>query len=130
MPAFVCVLISGLMPIVWAGCTKFLGRFSLKDNSNPRQFLEHVQGKAQRAHWAQLNSWEAFAPFAAAVIIAHIMGASADRLNLYAMVFVGARILHGIFYIADKPTLRSLVWTVGLVANIGIYYLAFTVRPS
>ena len=34
------------------------------DNSNPREFLDKLQGRAKRAHYAQLNSFEAFPAFA------------------------------------------------------------------
>ena len=80
----------------------------------------------QRANWAQQNSWESFAPFAAAVIIANLCNANPERIDLYAGTFIVARVLYGIFYITDKSTLRSLVWMVGMAATYGLYYLAFT----
>jgi uncharacterized MAPEG superfamily protein len=72
--AFYCVAINGLLPMVWAGFAKFSAGFQLKDNVQPRAFLAKQTGLSARANAAQANSWEAFAPFAAAVIIAHIGG--------------------------------------------------------
>lgn len=126
MNAFVCVMIAGLMPIMWAGCAKAFAGFRMKDNANPRDFLAASSGKAQRANWAQQNSWEAFAPFAAAVIIAHLSQVNPTQLNLFATGFIIARLLYGIFYILDKASLRSLVWMSGLLLNLAIYALAFS----
>lgn len=123
--AFLCVLIASFLPIVWAGYAKMTAGFSIKDNESPRSFMESLKGKAQRANWAQQNSWEAFAPFAAAVIIANICQANPQRIDLYAGTFIVARILYGIFYIADLAKLRSTVWMIGITATGGLYYLAY-----
>ena len=69
----------------------------------------------------QLNSYEAFPAFAAAVIIAHLCAVSQDTINLLALSFIGARILYGIAYLADKATLRSLVWGVGFACVIALF---------
>jgi uncharacterized MAPEG superfamily protein len=123
--AYYCVLIASILPIIWAGVAKKVSGFSMKDNAAPRAFFESLKGKAQRANWAQQNSWEAFAPFAAAVIIANLCQANPQRIDLYAVTFIGARILYGIFYIADLAILRSIVWTIGMAATLGLYYLAY-----
>jgi uncharacterized MAPEG superfamily protein len=123
--AYICVLIAGILPLVWVGYAKFACGFKLKDNAAPRDYLETLKGKGQRANWAQQNSWEAFAPFAAAVIIASLCKADPQRIDLYAGTFIVARVLYGFFYIIDQPTLRSLVWMIGMAATYGLYYLAF-----
>lgn len=123
--AFLCVLIASFLPIVWAGYAKMSSGFSMKHNASPRAFLDSLTGKAQRANWAQANAWESFAPFAAAVIIANICQANLQRVDLYAGTFIVARILHGIFYIADAAKLRSIVWMIGVAATVGLYYLAY-----
>ena len=45
-------------------------------------------GWRQRAQWAQQNSWEAFAPFAAAVIVAYLMMVTPQQLDAAAAVFI------------------------------------------
>src|SRR5664279_2947280 len=105
--AYWCVFVAALLPIVWAGASKAGG--SGLDNARPRVYLAALQGWRQRANWAQQNAWEALAPFAAAVIIAHNVGVAQSRIDLLAGVFIAARILHGIFYIADQSMLRSVV---------------------
>jgi uncharacterized MAPEG superfamily protein len=117
--AFWCVALAAFLPLAWVGAAKFGG--TDYDNSKPRIFLQNLNGWPQRANWAQANSYEAFPPFASAVIIASIAGANQSIIDTLAGVFITARVLHGIFYILDKPTLRSLVWTTGFFAMIAIF---------
>jgi uncharacterized MAPEG superfamily protein len=42
-------------------------------------------------------------------------------VDLLALTFIGARILHGIFYIADLDKLRSLVWFIGVACTCAIF---------
>lgn len=117
--AYLCVLIAAILPIVWIGAAKMASQGY--DNDRPRPFLAQLQGWQQRADWAQQNALEAFPPFAAAVIIANMTGANPATINILAGVFILARILHGLCYIADKGALRSLVWTVGFGCVVGLF---------
>ncbi len=119
--AYWCVLVAALLPYVFTGLAKLGGR--RYNNYSPREFLEKQEGYRKRAHWTQLNSFEAFPAFAAAVIIAHLVGGDQATINLYAMAFIGFRILYGVLYLANLATLRSLAWMGGLVCVI----LLFTV---
>jgi uncharacterized MAPEG superfamily protein len=120
--AYWCVLIAAILPYVWAGVAKYPVR--AYDNRNPRDYEEKLTGPRKRAHWAQLNAWEAFGPFAAAVIIAHLAKADQAVVNALAMTFIAARVLHGVLYIADKASLRSLAWTAGFLCVIGLFITA------
>jgi uncharacterized MAPEG superfamily protein len=55
------------------------------------------------------------------VIIAHLKGAPQPRVDMLAMVFVAARIAYLGFYLADRSTLRSLAWFVGLGSAVAIF---------
>ncbi len=121
--AYWCVFFAGLMPICWQGIAKVTIRKSY-ENSRPRESLAQTQGVAQRASWAHDNSWEAFAPFAAAVIIAFQAGGPTKWINTLALIFIAARILYGLCYIFDKHVLRSSVWAVGFFSVAGLYLLA------
>jgi uncharacterized MAPEG superfamily protein len=123
--AYWCVLIAGLMPMFLAAYGKYSGGFQLADNSSPRAFFERAKGKAQRANWAQQNSWEAFAPFAAAVIIANLCHAPSHRIDTAAVIFIVARLVYGLLYITDRHSLRSMVWGIGLFATIALYGIAW-----
>jgi len=120
--AYWCVLLAALLPIVWAACAKIGGEGF--DNSRPRAYQRSLAGWRLRAHWAQENSYEAFPPFAAGVVIAHMVNGPSVLINTLAIVFIGARILHGIFYITDRSTLRSLVWLAGFGSVIALFVSA------
>ena len=117
--AYWCVLIAAMLPLVWVGAAK--SGAAGYDNDRPRVFLAGLTGWPQRANWAQMNALEAFPPFAAAVIIAHLAGGNQNTIDLLAVVFVLSRIVHGIFYITDKGTLRSLVWLVGFGCIVALF---------
>jgi len=123
--AYWCVLVAGLLPFVWTSAAKFSGRgFPLRYNHNPREFLEGLDGLRKRAHWAQLNAFEAFPFFAAGVIISHLAGASQSLINGIAIAYVVLRVLHGVFYVLDKATLRSVVWFAAQGCVIALFVSA------
>ncbi len=119
--AYWMVLIAIFMPFVFAGLAKSRGRF---DNARPREWLAGLSGWRQRAHWAQLNTFEAFPPFAAAVIIAHQLGGAQAWIDALAVLFVLLRLGYGAAYIADRPTLRSLLWTGAFACVPGLFAVA------
>ena len=117
--AYWCVLAAALMPFLFTGIAKVSG--GRYNNYSPREFLEKQEGFRKRAHWAQLNSFEAFPMFAAAVIIAHLTGAEQDYINTLAIAFIGIRIVYGAMYLANLAALRTLVWTAGLACVIALF---------
>jgi len=110
-----CILIAILLPYVCTWIAKLSGGFRLKDNHDPRGFLDNLEGVGKRANAAQLNSFEVIPAFAAAVIVAHLAGnAELVTINVLAVLFITSRMLYIICYLADWATLRSLVWFVGM----------------
>lgn len=91
---------------------------------DPRAFNETLSGWHRRAHLAQLNAFEAFPAFAVAVVIAQIAGTPQTYLDLASVAFVVVRVLHGVFYITDQPSLRSVSWQVGMLCIVSIFVLA------
>lgn len=120
--AYWSVLLAALLPLIWAGVAK-TGADGY-DNHKPRVFLAELRGRSQRANWAQTNAYEAFPPYAAAVIIASAVGATPWILDVIAGVFLFCRVLHGVFYIQDKAMARSLVWTAGFFCVIALFLAA------
>ena len=118
--AFSCVLIAALLPYIWTGLAKISQpNFN---NHQPRKFLEKLTGWGQRAKWAQDNSFEAFPAFAAAVIIASYIGKiDPNTLNMLTILFILCRLLHGIFYITNQATLRSIVWLIGIGSWVNMF---------
>lgn len=120
--AFACVLIAGLLPYLCAMAAKW--GFENFDNQNPRQWLAQQTGFRARGNAAQANSFEAFPFFASGVIIATLAQVDAARIDVYAMVFVAARVGFIVCYLTDKASLRSLCWLVGLLSVVGLFAAA------
>ena len=121
--AFWCVLIAALLPYLGTLSAKIGGRMAPQANHNPREFLDGLKGWPKRAHWYQLNSFEAFPPFAAAVIVATLARAPQGRIDALAVAFIVLRLLHYICYVSDRATLRSLVWAGGAVCTVWLFVL-------
>jgi uncharacterized MAPEG superfamily protein len=113
-----CVLIAGLLPYAAVLIAKVGARY---DNRNPRDWLARQEGHRRRANAAQANSFEAFPLFAVAVVVAHMLHGPQERVDLFAMVFIAARISYLGFYVADWATPRSLAWLVGIGCAVTIF---------
>lgn len=121
--AYWCVLIAACLPLVFTGIAKAGGPGY--DNARPRAMADaDIAGFRKRAYWAHLNSFEAFPPFAAAVIIASVVGAERETVDSLAVAFVALRLAYGAFYIADWATARSLAWIAAFGCVIGLFILA------
>lgn len=120
--AFWCVFVAGVLPYAATLIAKS-GRRNF-DNRDPRTWLAQQEGFRKRANAAQLNSFEAFPFFAAAVIVAHVTRGQLPLVDTLALVFVGARVLYIAFYLANLAALRSLTWFVGLGAAVAIFIVA------
>jgi len=120
--SYLCVLFAAVIPLILAGYAKFSSKGY--DNSSPRDSLQKLEGRAKRANFAQLNAFEAFPVFAAAVIIAHLAGVAQEEITLLAILFVIFRILYSICYIAGKHALRSTVWFCAYFCVITLFISA------
>lgn len=121
--AYWCVFIAAALPYLGTATAKVGGRMPIPANAGPREWLEKLGGWQKRAHWYQLNSFEAFPAFAAAVIIATLAQAPQARIDLLATVFIAFRVAHYVFYVANLPTLRSLAWIGGVSCVIWLFLL-------
>lgn len=122
--AYWCVLAAILMPYIWTGVAKFTSGFRPRDNHNPREYLDRLEGPAKRAHWAQLNTFESIPGFMAAVIIAHLAQAPQGQVDALALAYIGLRMVYGVLYIKDLARLRSLVWAGGVACIVGLFVVA------
>jgi uncharacterized MAPEG superfamily protein len=116
--AYWCVLAAGLLPYAATLTAKAGARF---DNRLPREWLARQTGFRARANAAQLNGFEAFPLFAAAVLAAHQLGAPQPRVDALALTFVAARIAYFGCYLADLHWLRSVCWLVGIGTAVAIF---------
>jgi len=110
--AYWCILFAALLPYLWVSVAKATGE--RYDNREPRRWQAAQDNpRSQRANAAQLNAFEAFAPFAASVLMAQAAGVDPARITMLAIAFVAFRVLHGVFYVAGIPLLRSAAWGGG-----------------
>ena len=121
--AYWCILIAALLPYAWVFVAKQSGE--RYNNRDPRDWQsKQTNPRSNRAHAAHLNGFESFPVFVAGVLMAQLAGVSPATVNMLAVVFVVARVLHGVFYVANVQALRSLVWLVGFASAIGLIVLA------
>ncbi len=116
--AFWCVFAAALLPYFAVGFAKAGPDY---DNRMPRSWATSLDGRRARAHAAHQNGLEAFPFFASGVVIATLTDAPPNLVDMLSVIFVTARIGYTAAYIADKATLRSVLWLVGLGAVIGLF---------
>src|SRR6516165_3107529 len=111
--AYWMLIAAVMMPYLTIALAKSAGGV---DNRAPRPSLESLSGWRQRADWAHRNHFEAFPAFAAAVFVAELTHAPQSRIDQLAVIFVALRVIYTALYVADQATLRSAVWSLGLIA--------------
>jgi uncharacterized MAPEG superfamily protein len=116
-----CIPLAIFLPLIWAGVAKSGAKDY--DNSKPREFMAKLEGRSKRADWAQQNAYEAFPPFAAGVIVAHLTGAEQLTIDLVAGLFIAFRLVHGVCYILDKAMIRSLAWFGGFGCTLAFFMI-------
>jgi uncharacterized MAPEG superfamily protein len=110
-----CILIAAVLPYVAFSFVKGL------DPNEPRVGVGSLVGQAARAYGAQLNAFETFPFFAAAVIVAHMVGGPSRIVDILAVVYVLVRIGHMAAYIAGRQPLRSAAFGLSSLAAIAIF---------
>lgn len=123
--AYWCVLVAVLLPYACAYLAKSAGFGKPRkqggyDNDHPRAWLGKLTDWHARANAAQANSFEALPFFIGAVIIAHQLQAPQTLLDILAVLFVTLRIIYIAMYVAGLATMRSAIWALAFLANVGI----------
>ena len=75
----------------------------------------------RRADRTYINAVENFAPFAALVIVAHLAGKADAMTAFWATCYFWLRLAHAVVYLFGVPYVRTLVFTLGFVAVVGIF---------
>jgi len=121
--AYVCILIAALLPYIWVAIAKSGGpRY---DNRDPRGWMAKQDNpRVHRASAAQFNAFEAFAPFAASVLMAQFAGVDVRHITWLAVAFVLLRVLHGVTYVANMHYLRSMMWLGAIVCVFALMVMA------
>ena len=116
------ILVAIFLPLVSTGIGKAgAGGY---DNSQPRIWVDSLSGWRKRADWAHRNHFEALPSFAAAVLVATVAHANPVTTNWLAGIWALSRIAYTALYIMDKPSLRSLSWTVGFACVVGMFVIS------
>lgn len=93
------------------------------DNSKPRNPAFYQDAIRARALGAHQNGIEAFPFFAAAVLLAEFRVAPQNLINELAVLFLIVRIAYVFTYLGNRSRLRSILWNIGFVINIAIFFL-------
>jgi len=117
-----CILAAGLLPIAGAAIAKW--GFEGYDNAHPREWLAGQTCFRARANAAQQNSYEGLPLFVGAVMVASFTQGPQPIIDQLAVLYVLARIAYIICYVGNRPTLRSLVWVIGVGVCIGLFFVA------
>jgi uncharacterized MAPEG superfamily protein len=112
----VAIYLLTIVPVKWFGSRQY-------DNSKPRDPAFYADALRARALGAHQNGIEAFPFFAVAVLLAEFRGAPQNLINELAVLFVIVRIAYVLTYIGNRPRLRSILWSIGFVINIAIFFL-------
>ena len=121
--AYGCVLIAAVLPYLWVAIAKSSGE--RYNNRNPRAWqARQEKARSNLANAAHLNAFEAFAPFAAGVILAQLAQVPAERIAALSVAFIVFRVLHGLMYVGNRHGLRSLVWLGGFVCMVALMIMA------
>ncbi len=107
--------------VVWREMKKLEGGY---DNREPRKQQAQLEGLGRRALAAHHNGFEAFAPFAVAVLAAVQRGVKLELVGVIAIGFAVVRLGYVVAYLADRPSLRSTLWSLGMTATAALLVLA------
>jgi uncharacterized MAPEG superfamily protein len=121
-----CLIATALLPYLLSTLGGYfrLRQFGALDNKNPRVQARALEGAGARVQAAQSNAWEALPFFAVAVIVAHLTGADPGKSATASVLFLGTRVLHPIFYVANLDLARSGIFVVGLGSCVWLFALA------
>jgi len=76
----------------------------------------------RRADRTYLNAVEAFAPFAALVVVAHLAGKANAMTAFWATSFFWLRLAHAVVYLLAVPYVRTVIFTLGFICVAGIFW--------
>ena len=105
-----------IAPVKWIGYRQF-------DNARPREPAFYQDPLRARALGAHQNGIEAFPFFAIAVVLAEFRAVPQGLVDELAVLFLIVRIAYVLTYLGDRPTLRSILWSIGFAINIAIFFL-------
>ena len=117
-----CVFGTLMLYLLTIASVKWIG-FRRFDNARPRDPAFYADPLRARALGAHQNGIEAFPFFAVAVLLAEFRAGPQRLINELAILFLIVRIAYVFTYLGNRPTLRSILWSLGLLINVAIFFL-------
>ena len=117
-----CVLGALLLYLATIASIKWIG-FGRFGNARPRDPAFYQDAISQRALGAHQNGIETFPFFAFAVLLAEYRDSPQRLIDELAALFLIVRIAYVLTYLGNRPTLRSILWSVGFAINLGIFFM-------
>ena len=93
------------------------------DNARPRDpdfYQDPIRARALGAHQ---NGIEAFPFFAVAVLLAEFRLGPQRLIDELAALFLLVRVAYVFTYLGNRPTLRTILWSLGFAINVAIFFL-------
>jgi uncharacterized MAPEG superfamily protein len=117
-----CVFGTLMLYLLTIAAVKWIG-FRHFDNSKPRDAAFYTDPIAGRALGAHQNGIEAFPFFAVAVLLAEFRVGPQRLIDELAVLFLIVRIAYVLTYLGDRPTLRTILWSLGFAINLAIFLM-------
>lgn len=122
-----CLLAGVVLPYIWAGVSVPFRNQQLGglDLNQPRLQAAGLTAGGAGAWGAQMNQWEAISVYMAATLAAYMQGVDpAGNWATASLIWVAARVLHGVFYVFDQAVLRVAMFVTGTAMSIWIFVMA------
>ena len=122
-----CILVACVLPLLAAVMAKFRSFGKRRkdggyDNENPREWLARLSGWQARANAAQANSFEALPFFIGGVLVAQQAHIDQSHVDKLALAFIACRVVYIALYVANKGSLRSMVWAIGYACCVAMFF--------
>jgi uncharacterized MAPEG superfamily protein len=117
-----CMFGAVLLYLMTIAPVKAIG-FRRFDNARPRDPAFYGDPIAARALGAHINGIETFPFFAAAVLLAEFRAGPQHLIDELAVLFLIVRIAYVLTYLGNRPTLRTILWSIGFAINVAIFFM-------
>ena len=117
-----CMLGAVLIYLLTLAPAKVLGKGEFR-NSAPRDPAFYETPVRARVLGAHNNGIETFPFFAFAVLLAEFRDSPQRLIDELAVLFLIVRIAYVLTYLGNRPTLRSILWSIGFAINVAIFFM-------
>ncbi|HKO89991.1 MAG TPA: MAPEG family protein [Polyangiaceae bacterium] len=120
------LLVAGFLPYVWAavGAMYRKREFGRIDNAHPRAQQAQQTGAGARANAASANAFEVLGVYAPAVLVAHLLAPASPLSAGLALGWVVFRVAHGLFYVGNQASARSVCFGLANLCMVLLYLVA------